>query len=96
MGVFNVYYQFQVAGLFFFKFRKIKFGGIVKQEIKLVSPYWKCFSNICMLQSADNTSAKIKLLANKNEGATSMTPRDRLENVDLYTSSVFIKSASDK
>ena len=39
MGVFNVYYQFQVAGLFFFKFRKIKFGGIVKQEIKLVSLY---------------------------------------------------------
>ena len=39
MRVFDVYYQFQAAGLFFFfKFRKIKFDGIVKQEIKLVSP----------------------------------------------------------
>ena len=42
MVVFNVFYQFQVTGLFFFfKFQKIKFGGIVKQEIKLVSPHEK-------------------------------------------------------
>ena len=57
-----------------FSFKSVFVATYIKSESVFVT---------FALQSADNTSAKIKLLSNKNEGATSVTPRDRLENVDI-------------
>ena len=55
----------------------------LKNVFSFKTVFVAAYINACALQSADNTSAKIKLLANKYEGATSVTPRDRLENVDI-------------